>query len=62
MYKISFGLILYHIDHCRSYRAKSFYTYIKYMISKHIFKITFLNKSDSLFVGWGGVAQLNGLT
>ena len=28
-----------------------FYTYIKYMISKHILKITFLNKPELIFFG-----------
>ena len=31
-----FGLVLWYINHCRSFNAKSFlYIYIKYMISKH---------------------------
>ena len=32
-----FGLVSWHINHCRSFNAKSSqYTYIKYMISEHI--------------------------
>ena len=31
-----FGLVLWHINHCRLFNAKSFlYIYIKYMICKH---------------------------
>ena len=41
-----FSLVLWHIDYCRSFNAKSLYTYIKYIISKHILKITFLNKPE----------------
>ena len=50
LFQFWFGLVLWHIDHCRSFKAKSFlYMYIKYMISKHILKITFLNKTDLYF-------------
>ena len=39
------------------FNAKSFlYIYIKYMISKHILYITFLNEPDLIFL------QLNGFT
>ena len=35
--KQAFGLVLWHINHYRSFNAKSFlYLYIKYMICKHI--------------------------
>ena len=44
-----FGLILWHINHCRLFNAKSFlYIYIKYMISRHIL-LTFLNKPALIF-------------
>ena len=50
MVLIWFGLVLWHINHCRLFNAKSFlYTYIKYMISKQILEITFLNEAD-LFI------------
>ena len=42
-----FGLVLWH---CRPFHAKYFsYIYIKYMISKHILYITFLNESELIF-------------
>ena len=42
-----FGLVLWHINHFRLFNAKFFlYIYIKYMISKHILQITFLNESE----------------
>ena len=32
-----FGLVLWHINHCKLFDAKSFlYIYIKYMISKNV--------------------------
>ena len=46
------GLILSHINHCRLFKAKSFlytYIYIKYMISKHILLIKFLNEPELIF-------------
>ena len=46
-----FGLVLWHIDHWRLFNAKpSLYIYIKYMISKHILYITFLNEPDLIFL------------
>ena len=36
------------------------YTYIRYMISKHILKITFLNKPKRVFLE--GCTQVNGFT
>ena len=41
-----FGLVLWHVKHCRSFNTKYSYIYINYMISKHIFGITFLNIPD----------------
>ena len=39
------GLVLWHINHCRLFNAKSSsYKYIKYMICKHFMLITFLNE------------------
>ena len=53
-----FGLVLWHINHYRSFNAKSFlYIYIKYMIFKHILEITFLNKPQLIFF-----TLLNGFT
>ena len=45
------GLVLWQINHCRLFHAKSFlYIYIKYMISKHILEITFLNDAELIFL------------
>ena len=45
-----FGLVLWHINHCRLFNAKSsLYMYIKYMICKHILLITFLNAPELTF-------------
>ena len=45
------GLVLWHINHCRLFEAKSsLYIYIKYKISKHISSITFLNESKLIFL------------
>ena len=74
-----FGLVLWHINHCSLFNAKSFlyihirykwfslagfysmsttvgylmpnplYTYIKYMICKHILSIIFLNEPELIF-------------
>ena len=39
-----FGLVLWHINHCSLFNAKSFlYIYIKYMISKHKPELIFLH-------------------
>ena len=47
---IWFGWVLRHINHCRLFNVKSFlYIYIKYMISKHILLITFLNEPEFIF-------------
>ena len=51
---VAFGWVLWHINHCRLFNAKSFmyiyiYIYIKYTISKHILLITFLNELEFLF-------------
>ena len=41
---IWFGRVLWHINHCWLFNAKSFLDiYIKHIISKHIVLITFLN-------------------
>ena len=50
---IWFGWVLWHINHCRLFNAKSsLYISIKhiYMICKHILQITILNKSELFFV------------
>ena len=40
-----FGLILWDINYCRLFKATFYlFIYIKYMISKHILSITFLNE------------------
>ena len=58
---IEFGLVLWSINYCRLVNAKSFiYIYIRYMISKHILSVSFLNKSEFIF--FGGGTQLNGFT
>ena len=45
-----FGLVLWHINRYRSYNAKSIlYIYIKFMISKYILQIAFLNKPLLIF-------------
>ena len=49
LYMLWFGWVLWHINHCRLFNAKSFYTCIKYMISKHILWITFLNEPELIF-------------
>ena len=42
--------VLWHINHFRSFNAKFFlYICIKWMISEHIFYITFLNKPELIF-------------
>ena len=47
---IWFGLVLWHINHCWLFNTKScFYIYMKYMICKHILKITQLNDLLVLF-------------
>ena len=46
-----FGLVLWHIDHCRLFNAQFFlYIYIKNMISKHILWIIFLNETGFIFL------------
>ena len=45
-----FGLVLWHIKHCRLFNSKSFLcTYIKY-ITKHILEITFLNETELIYL------------
>ena len=44
--KYWFVFVLWHINYCRLFNAKSFYTYIKYMITKHISYITCLNEPE----------------
>ena len=47
---IWFGYVLWHINLCMLSNAKSAsYIYIKYMISKHILFITFLNEPELFF-------------
>ena len=44
------GSFLWHIYYCWLFNAKSFlYICIKYMISKHILWITFLNEPELFF-------------
>ena len=44
-------LVSWHINHCRLFNAKScLYIYIKYMISKRILYITFLNQPEFFFL------------
>ena len=44
------GWVLWHINHCRLFNAKSFlYIYIKYMIYKHILWITVLDEPELIF-------------
>ena len=46
----TFGLVLWHITHCRLFNAESFlYIYIEYLTSKHILWITSLNKAFFFF-------------
>ena len=53
-----FGLVLWHINHCMLFKSQIFlYIYIKYIISKHILLITFLNESEFIFFVF---TQLNG--
>ena len=40
IYRIWFGLVLWHINHCRLFNAKFFYTHIKYMICKSAIRFT----------------------
>ena len=48
---IWFGLVLWYINHGKLFNAKSsMHIYIKYMISKHILQITFLNETKLI---WG---------
>ena len=50
IYRIWFHCVLWDINHCKSFKVKSFlYIYITYVISKHIFNITFLNKPELIF-------------
>ncbi len=50
IYMIWFGWVLWYINHCRLFNAKSsLYIYIKYLICTHIFLITFLNKPEGFF-------------
>ena len=52
-----FSLVLWHINHCRLFNAKSFlHIYIKHMISLHILLIRFLNEPELIFFG----TKLNG--
>ena len=45
-----FGSVLWHINHCRSFNTKFLlYMYNKFMISKPILKITFLNEPVLIF-------------
>ena len=47
---VFFGLVLWHINHCVLLNAKSFlYIIIKFMISKNIKPITFLNVHELMF-------------
>ena len=53
-----FGLVLWHINHCRSFNAKSFlYIYIKYTRFLNILSMTFLNEFQLIFF-----PQLHGFT
>ena len=52
-----FWFVLLDINNCRSFNAKLFHAYIKYMIFKDILKITFLNKAELVLF-----AQLNSCT
>ena len=56
---IWFGWVLWHINHCRLFNAKFFlYIYIKYMISKYILFITFLNKPEIYFFAHSSIVSL----
>ena len=47
---IWFGWVLWHINHCRLFNAKSsLYIYIEYMICKHVLLIAFLNEPGLIF-------------
>ena len=50
-----FGCVLWHIDHGRLFNANCFYTYMMYMMCKHILLMMFLNELGSFFT-----TQLNG--
>ena len=48
---IWFGWVLWYMNYCRLFNAKSFlYIYIKYSISKPIFYIIFLNEPEVIFL------------
>ena len=55
IYMIWFGWVLWHINHCWLLNAPNpLNTYIlnEYMICKHIFRITFLNKHELILNGF----------
>ena len=53
---IWFGWVLWHINHCRLFKS-SLYIYIKYMISKYILLIAFLNKPELIFSTVSSIAM-----
>ena len=55
---IWFGWVLWHINHCRLFNAKSsLYIYIKFMICKHIMLIRFLEEPELFFFAHSSIVS-----